>query len=109
MRENHARTRLTVVPGKAGMPAAHIAAIHIMNALALVLHLGPKAQGKPLRSTVTLFCTLRVMPASLRVPASKVRWQLFAGLHLGMAWCLMPEPPEAVLHHFPFHWPGRAC
>ena len=89
MRENHARTRLTVVPGKAGMPAAHIAAIHIMNALALVLHLGPKAQGKPLRSTVTLFCTLRVMPASLRVPASKVRWQLFAGLHLGIAWCFI--------------------
>ena len=40
------------------MPAAHTAAIHIMNALALVLHgvrrLGPKAQGKPLRSTVTI-------------------------------------------------------
>ena len=77
------------------MPAAHTAAIHIMNALALVLHgarrLGPKAQGKPLRSTVTLFCTLRVMPASLRVPASKVRWQLFAGLHLELH-------PSLVLH-----------
>ena len=91
------------------MPAAQTAAIHTMNALALVLHgarrLGPKAQGKPLRSNVTPFYTLSVMPASLRVPASNVRWQLFARLHLGMAWCFIPvpEPPEAVLH---FHFTG---